>query len=240
MVDLMADLIGTGTTGGLVLTSGTTTNDKVWVSWSGSTGSTTPITIGASSTGGVTGNVWPGWVDETTGTTSIYTGSNAIYQRWVNFAAAHDIRRFHGNPEERVRATEQERRFHTEQQAERQRRYRIETERRAQAETRSQELLMSLLTPEQQRDWTGSGRFYVHVGDKRYRIRRGRHGNIDLVNERDEALENYCVPIADNRLPDGDCIAAQLLSLRWDQDYFFRKANRTTYRRPRADQRRAA
>ncbi len=55
--------------------------------------------------------------------------------------------------------------------------------RRKFAERRAEELLLETLSDDQRAEYMRIQHFHVIVGDKRYRIRKGMHGNIDLIEE---------------------------------------------------------
>lgn len=92
------------------------------------------------------------------------------------------------------------------------------------AKHRAQELLLQVLNEEQRRDWSASGQFYLHVGDRKYRIKRGRSGNVELVNSQNEVMERYCChPTA--QVPDEDTVLAQVMMLRHAERDFLKMAN---------------
>lgn len=88
----------------------------------------------------------------------------------------------------------------------------------------AENLLLSVLDEQQRRDWAERGCFYVRVGPRRYRIRRGRVGNIDLVDEQGETLERYCAH-PQQAVPDADTAVAQMLHLKYDEQRFIGLAN---------------
>lgn len=94
------------------------------------------------------------------------------------------------------------------------------------AEAKAEVLLRQLLTPEQQDDLDKKRCFYLHSGGKKYRIDRGRTGNVKLVDELDQVVESYCIhpSIA---CPDADTMLAQKLLLETDIETFERVANIT-------------
>ena len=89
----------------------------------------------------------------------------------------------------------------------------------------AEKLLLSVLDEKQKEDWVARGQFYVHVGPRKYRIRRGRIGNVELVDpETDEILQRYCAhPV--QPVPNEDTAVAQLLHLRHDEQRFIGLAN---------------
>lgn len=95
---------------------------------------------------------------------------------------------------------------------------------RVAASVRAQALLESVLNEEQRRDWAARGHFFLHVGEKKYRIKRGRSGNVELVDQNNEPLERYCAHPVD-LVPDEDTAVAQMLHLLYDEDRFLAMAN---------------
>lgn len=92
------------------------------------------------------------------------------------------------------------------------------------ADEKAEIILQRALTPAQRKDWVAEKRFTLHVGDKCYRISRGRSGNVELIHTDGTVLQRYCchvkelVPIADNAL-------AQLLMLQHNEQAFLGLAN---------------
>ena len=104
------------------------------------------------------------------------------------------------------------------------RRYEEEKAKRVLAEKKAEILLRQLLTPEQQETLDQKKCFYLHSGGKKYRIERGRTGNVKLVDERDQVLESYCIHPQVN-CPDADTMLAQKLLIETDLEKFERVAN---------------
>lgn len=102
-----------------------------------------------------------------------------------------------------------------------------EDEKRKAARARARGLLISNLTREQRESYEKNGFFDVVVDGKTYRINQGTHGNVCQVDGRG-TVERYCVQ------PDGvpveDAMLAQLLTLRFAPQEFFRNANVTRMR----------
>lgn len=96
---------------------------------------------------------------------------------------------------------------------------------RDKAEKRAEELLLTLLNEEQKRQFKSENAFVVHGrSGLRYRIRRGRVGNVDVI-ERDGRLRHrLCAHPIDN-VPNCDTMAAQKLMLECDDLDFARRAN---------------
>lgn len=92
------------------------------------------------------------------------------------------------------------------------------------AETRAQGLLLSLLDQTQRAQWERERAFVVRVGARRYRIRMGVAGNVDLLGQDGQVEEQLCCHLSGN-LPRSDHMVAQLLTLRHNEGEFRRLAN---------------
>lgn len=99
----------------------------------------------------------------------------------------------------------------------------------AEARIRAEALLLDHLTPDQRDEYRRDGRFHLLVGERRYRITRGRSGNVRLIEERAGAeveVESYCIH-PEALVPDEDTMLAQKLLLEADEAAFRRIANIT-------------
>ena len=77
---------------------------------------------------------------------------------------------------------------------------------------------MSILSGAQQAQYRAERRFVVHLPNgNHYMIRRGRHGNIERIDENGKELENLCVHVGPHDVPDADNLAAQKLWLECDE-----------------------
>jgi len=94
---------------------------------------------------------------------------------------------------------------------------------------RAEQLLRKFLTRDQRRDWVQSGEFFLHVGDRRYRISKGRSGNIALVDGGGAALEKYCCH-PEAMVPTCDTLLSQMMMLLHAEAEFHRITN-VTFRR---------
>lgn len=101
--------------------------------------------------------------------------------------------------------------------------------RRKRTERRAEEILLDNLTDEQADEYRRLERFAVVVGDRTYRIRKGMHGNIDVIED-DQVIERLCV-YAQGNVPPQDNMLAQKLILETDEEYLRRTANITPMRR---------
>ena len=102
---------------------------------------------------------------------------------------------------------------------------RVEQEAREKAEQRAKELLMSLLDEVQKAMFEKEKYFHV-VGQsgKVYRIRKGRAGNLRLIEDNKE-VEKYCVH-PDEQVPDEDTMVAQLIMLKHRENELIGMSNR--------------
>jgi len=193
--------------------SGTTGAWTVWCT-SSCTNSTTTTS---------SNNAWVSWVtDDSTTSTSTTTGTT--WSTWNSVStnnappATNSWRAVRREETEEERA-ERERR--TEE-----RRLRLEEERkiREEAHERAEKLLLGFLDRKQRKDWVKGGRFYLYSGKKRYRIKRGRAGNVELVDRKGEVLERYCChPV--QHVPEADCALSQMLALQYNEEHFLKLAN---------------
>jgi len=129
----------------------------------------------------------------------------------------------------RYRETEEQRRERLRREEEAKQLAAAEAEIRKKANERAEKLLLSVLDDQQRRDWVASGLFYVHVGDRKYQIRRGQHGNISLVDKENRELERFCV-LAQGNVPDADNALAQMFMLKHDEAHIIGKANASNVR----------
>lgn len=94
---------------------------------------------------------------------------------------------------------------------------------RGKAEQRAEKLLIEHLTEEQQNTLAVFNYFDVKVGERIYRIRRGTHGNVRLVDEAGIERVSYC--IQPPGVPAADAMLAQKLHLEANEQEFLRVAN---------------
>lgn len=96
------------------------------------------------------------------------------------------------------------------------------------ANRRAEDLLRRELTPEQLEDLEKKGCFYLESIDqkgerRRYRIDRGTHGNIKLLDPKGSILGTYCVQ--PDAVPVADSMLAQKLWIEGNEAGFLRVAN---------------
>lgn len=93
------------------------------------------------------------------------------------------------------------------------------------AEVRAEELLIACLSPEQIKQYQQNGYFEADVNDKKYRIKKGRSGNVYLI-EAGKPKYKYCAHPS-TWTPDQDVMLSQLLMLQTNEQKFLSTANRT-------------
>lgn len=187
-------------------------NTVVWQAWTSDTTATA-------------GNIWNAW---NRGATWTCTNSSAnIWTAWngpVQYDRARrsiEIARAMPTPEQaaaaRARQEEVNRRY-LEQEARR------KTEREL-ANQRAEQLLLGHLTEEQRAQLAREDWFLiVSASGKRYRINRGRHANVDVLDENNKVVRSLCVHPADT-VPDADTMLAQKVMLQFDEERVTRMAN---------------
>lgn len=185
-----------------------TNGGSIWNYWVGNA-----TTCHASVTGA--GEIWRIWNSMTTAST---TGSQIFIPPIPLLAPARAPVNARMSPEERALHEDYERRTFAKAEEEK--------EARKLASEKAEVLLRQMLTPEQQHDLEHKRFFYLYSGDKKYRIDRGRTGNVKLVDDKDQVVESYCIhPQLD--CPDADTMLAQKLLLETDRETFERVANIT-------------
>lgn len=104
--------------------------------------------------------------------------------------------------------------------------------RRKRAERVAEQLLLETLSDDQAAEYRRLERFHLIVGDRTYRIRKGMHGNIDVIED-DTIVERLCV-YAQGGVPAADNMLAQKLLLETDEEHLRARANITRMRRAMA------
>lgn len=167
-----------------------------------------------SSTTGITSNrIWTYWTESCNSNSTTITANTSIWPR-IRERSAEEVQRDLQLAEERNQA-----------------RIRVEGE-RAQARERAILLLRESLSDRQRGELAEKGHFTLTVHDSKtqerrhYRIRKGREGNVDRVDENGKRLHGYCIHPA-IRCPDEDTMLAQKLMLEGGQEQeFLQIANR--------------
>ena len=90
---------------------------------------------------------------------------------------------------------------------------------------RAEALLMDHLDKEQRNDLLLKHCFYLHVGRKRYRVDRGRSGNVKLLNDAGSIVRKYCIHPVDASVPVADVMLSQKLLLEANEEEFLKIAN---------------
>jgi hypothetical protein len=98
------------------------------------------------------------------------------------------------------------------------------------AKERAERLLRSALSTKQLGELDRRGYFHVVVGERRFRITRGRSHNIKEVDARGRILRSLCAHPVD-QVPDPDTMLAQKLWLESKPEEFFKIANVMRHRR---------
>lgn len=179
----------------------------IWTLWSGGTGAS----ITSSATSGAI--VWQNWVD----VVDTFGHRVVQYPQYARQAVAAQPRRAL-TTEERAAYEGRERELQTKLEEER--------EYRRIAEGKAEVLLQRLLSPEQRETLKEKRCFYMYSNGKKYRIDRGQHGNVKLLDAKDQIVESYCIQ-PQGGIPDADAMAAQKLLLEADPETFVRVANIT-------------
>lgn len=93
----------------------------------------------------------------------------------------------------------------------------------ADAKVKADVLLKSCLSPQQREELEQRGCFHLLVGEKKYRIEKGSHGNVKLIDKDGRVKRSFCVQ--PRGVPDGDTMLAQKLLLETDERQFYKLAN---------------
>lgn len=204
------------------------------------------IDTGTSSTTAVT--IWQRWNNEwvtstnttnATTTTSLYLPtSDEVWQYWAREwerghpypAPAEELERRQARLTQAgcqglVIAASSEQREQWRRLEEEQRRKAEEEQKKvAEAKAKAESLLKSCLNPQQLEELERFNFFHLYVGNKKYRIVRGRAGNVKLINEQGSIVKTLCCHPKD-RVPDADTMLAQKLMLETNEQEFLRIAN---------------
>lgn len=200
--------------------SGTCAAASTWNGW---------ITLYNTSAGTsvtTTDAVWLSWSDNST-TNGISWPVTAVWQAWNQRWPARTHRgtaattRVYAPPQ---LSAEQQRQIAA-QRAERDATYQRLQAEEAEAKNKAEKLLVEHLTPPQRESLRTHGYFDVQVAGKTYRIRRGQHGNVRLLDGAREKY-SYCIQ-PEGYCPDADAMLAQKFLLENDEAAFLRIANRS-------------
>jgi hypothetical protein len=199
---------------GYLVTRGKDTGDLIWTYWVRSTCTNS----GSSSTANVKIAEWERQAYyRTTATTNTWSIWNQCYDQIL-------VQR-HQQHIQRTRTPEQI-------EADRilAERHQLEADAAARArqavKERAEKLLQSVLTPQQNQELKDKGHFHCRSKTGRtYRIKRGTHGNVKVVNEAGKEIESLC--IQPGGVPEADSMAAQKLMIEADEESFRKIANIT-------------
>lgn len=231
--------------------SGAVSNDKVWYYWNREYDTTSSSYLYAStnSVTSVDSNdyIWKVWNSDRTGTSdfdyvdpfffsSTSTGNSTNIQVWEEWNIPQEAREAsrRASAEQREawrRMEEEQRRLAEQQRAENEARWKREAEEKEKAKKRAEELLLSFLTPEQRDELERLNHFHLIVGERKYRIKRGRSRNIELLDASGKPVEKLCAHPRDY-IPDADTMLAQKLMLETDEEAFLKMANHTPIHYP--------
>lgn len=190
-----------------------------WITWCDTSGTSTNITITADSTWnhwndnattatGGTDTVWITWNADGTGDTLNvpYITSPYVDQRTPEQIAADEARWAAERAELKRRADE-------------------ELQKQREAIAKAKRLLESMLAKEQREQLERDQFFEVIAKNsrRRYRIRRGTHGNVKLLDDAGKEVVSYCAQ--PHGVPTEDSMLAQALQIEHDEDTFLRVAN---------------
>lgn len=232
-------------TGSLTTSTITTTNassDTIWVAWNQHITLADGISTSSyTTTSGQT--IWTSWnttyVDMATtaissATTAITTASTDVWVAWNGILQNSNV--VHQSQAQSystyARQTRKPTEAEVQEQLRRDQEYRAAEEKRArerkEANDRAELLLMRHLTPEQKEDLFKRNAFVIEIGKDRYEIRRGRSGNVRLLDQAGKERRSFCIhPEID--CPDADTMLAQKLLLETDRRRFYEIANVTEY-----------
>lgn len=197
----------------------------VWGSWVRGSNS---LTVDTSSTYSPCNTVWAAWnrIQTTSAIDTFYQEApdNVVWRMW-NHGYVPTQAQVYGFPAVHAALTPEQRAQREAEQALLQQQREAADAERKQAKVNAEKLLLSVLNEDQKRDWVAQGHFCLFVGDKKYRIKRGRSGNVELLDPRtNEILERYCAhPV--QAVPDEDTAVAQMMYLKHDELRFIGLAN---------------
>lgn len=181
-------------------TTSTFSNQFIWSNWAA--GTTSSMISTTSST--ISTSTWTTWCSNSTQTTS-------VAQSFMSQVTPPPL-------------TEEELQVRARQRAEQSIRQAEESAKRMVAEKRAEELLLENLSLRQRNEYLKDQYFVVHGLKHRYRVRKGRTGNIDVVAKDGKVLHRLCAHPGDS-VPDCDTMLAQKLSLEVAEDDFLLMAN---------------
>lgn len=182
-----------------------------WYHWVTASTAGTASTVMMDSTS--TGNVWQHWTAGTSTATTL-----VINPVWAGWAKA--VEETHEQKAARLQREADQRAEWARRNAE------LKAEQDA-AVAKAEVLLTEHLNAAQRDEYQRLKSFLVEAPSGRtYRIRKGWSGNVELLNDEDEAIMRFCIHPSVS-CPDQDNMLAQKLLLETDEDAFTRIANKT-------------
>lgn len=154
-------------------------------------------------------DTWIAWTADSTAATTTTT-----WDYWVD-----------GTGYTPAKLTENQIRENNRIQTEREKRYLVEKKQRELAINRAKALLLSSLTEEQAQQYDKDKSFIVigHKTKRKYRVRHGRAGNVDLLDG-NRVRHRLCAHPELN-VPDQDTMLAQKLMIECNEEHFLNLAN---------------
>ncbi len=243
----MVDFISTtGTTNSATTTGNGTVNQLIWTEWNTAytnvvTAASTTVTNTATTAALITNEIlWHAWnahytvtniPANTTTATTITTSSATNLATWHVWNDTYTRNTFTNRPMRLREPTQEELQARLRQEREHRERVEIQLVEERAAREKAELLLEQHLNEMQIRDLRERGYFEVvsHSRDgkrRKYRIRRGQHGNVRLVDERGKETNQYCIHPS-VRVPDADAMLAQKLCLESNEELFLKTANMT-------------
>ena len=201
-------------------------NRIIWKTWN------SDYTVGSSGVSDSTNSFFH--IDPGTGSS---TTDIQVWQVWnVHQEARESTRRASAEQREAWHRMEQEQRQQEEENTARwEAEWKAKAEelqkKEAKAKQRAEELLRSCLTPQQQDELNRLNLFHLIVGDRQYRIKRGRTRNIELLDESGRPIKKLCAHPGEY-VPDADTMLAQKLMLETDEEAFLKLADHTPVHYP--------
>lgn len=186
------------------------------------------ISRGTATTSTTTDYIWETWSNATS--TTATTTSNDTWYVWSSDRDEYVVHREWGewyNDKVYHKTLKPKHDAHVVEYQNEQRRIRMAeaARKRKEAQARARELLVNNLNAAQQADLDNFGFFFVDSKrpERKYRIRKGRVGNVDVM-EGDKILHRLCAHPAPS-VPDDDTRLAQKLMLEHMEDAFVARAN---------------
>lgn len=225
------------------ITSGSTlSSNAVWYSWNANSTSSATQTYSVSPDG-IVWNAWNGTnlIVSTPGSTAVAYDPRVAAQIWGQWndpilltnrytQIGGQAQHYAQQPQQyATRFTAEERAAQAARLEDQRQRYQAEQLRIVAAKDRAERLLHEMLSPKQVEELKANNHFHLETvsanGERRrYRINRGRHGNVDQVDDSGRRIKRLCVhPI--EGVPDADTMLAQKLFLEGSEEELLRVAN---------------